>query len=1065
LKTAERYGNIWAGIPLVCALLSGAAGLLYQVIWNRELLLLFGSTSAATAAVVGAFMAGMSVGAWGIARLRNTRHRSSLALYAVLEAGIAGYALLFHPLLQEMQSLYPALWNAAFGHPMVLTLMRLGLGLTILAVPTLAMGATVPLLVAGLQGYRRHATASVGWIYGLNAGGGAVGAAIAGLLLMPWLGLEHALLVGVALSGLAALLGLAASRRIPTSKQVTDSSPNNLQTHYAGTISRRLFILALIGTGFASMGYEVLWTRMLVLITGSSTYAFSLMLALYVGGLALGSLWLAKKVAYLKAAGNAFGHLQIGAGILVIAGLWLFARFPLWQLDLYHDWGITFTTGLLIDAALAALIILPPTILLGAAFPIAAEVLGARGTRSQGTSTTLAGLALGNAAGALAAGTVLVPWFGLKGAVLVLVGLTLACGFLAPFTDYGSARGRRLAAAAGLVIVLFGLRALPQWNSLLLTSGVYERAPVYLSLLGGGVELDNLLKTYHLLDYQEGNQAVVSVIRFPTLSTQPHLALSIDGKVDASTGKDMSTQILSAHLAMLMRPHAHSVLVIGLASGVTVGSVEQWPDVRHLTVAEISPAVVQAERWFAPYNHHAMQDPRVHLVVDDGRHYLDVTRQRFQAVISEPSNPWLSGPARLFTRQFFIQVRNHLDEGGVFVQWLPLYGLSTTLLKTEVRTFLSVFPHVAMFRVSAGDLVLVGGVRPLTPDAHRLPKSVRADLARVPANRRDLLASFVTADQGLRQWAGAGHLNTDNRNWLEFEAPRYLLAATLVGNAKSIDSAPWRQALWRWAGRSPLETAEVYLQKGDLVRAEYLADKAPDQAGKWLLLGDIASRKGNWVTAARLWRRAASPQANEKLAYLAFTDGQPLRGLRVLNAIPEAARGQYDDYLQMLLEWQVGHHALAAQAAANLRLVAAPRHGWQILAAALKPLVMYEARPGDGASARRGLLGPFRQRLDGLRQALERERQERILDALLREVRNLPPGLLPQREYGALEQAIDDVVLRPLAIYDRGVSLYFMGRFKEAEHAFRTYLDALPVNAGPSYARILLMQLRNLANP
>ena len=1052
--------------PLVCALLSGAAGLMYQVIWNRELLLLFGSTSAAAAAVVAAFMAGMSMGAWAIVRLRGKWRWPSLMLYAILELGIAGYSLLFHPLLMALQSLYPALWNAALGQPVVLNLMRLGLGLVMLVVPTVAMGATVPLLVDAMRRDRAYTSRSVGWIYGLNAGGGAAGAALSGLLFLPWLGLQRTLLVGVALSGLAALLGLSASHRRRVSPALSLPQTTNLDgPHYraAGSGSRRLFLLALLGTGFASMGYEVLWTRMLVLISGSSTYAFSLMLALYIGGVAIGSLWLAKKIMHLKAPGDAFGHLQIGVGLLVVAGLWLFSRFPDWQLGLYRTWGTAFDTTLMVDAVLAAIIIMPPTILLGAAFPVAAEILGNREDHTSGTSITLAVLALGNAAGALSAGTFLVPWLGLEGAVVALVALTFICGFLVPFTNYGSVSGRRLTAAAGIALVLMGPLAMPHWNPLLLTSGVYERAPVYLDLLGDSVRLGNLLKTYRLLDFEEGNQAVVSVIRFPTLQTRPHLALSIDGKVDASTGKDMSTQILSGHLGMLLRPQAHNVLVVGLASGVTVGSVERWPGVHHLTIAEISPAVVRSERWFAPYNHHAMQDPRVHLVVDDGRHYLLVARQHFQVVISEPSNPWLSGPARLFTRQFFLEVRNHLSPRGVFVQWLPLYGLSTALLKSEVRTFLSVFPHVAMLRVSAGDLVLVGGRQPLIPDTGvRLSRPVLSDLARIHYNRWRLFADFITADEGLRRWAGVGPLNTDGNGLLEFSAPRYLLVPTLKANVESVYTAPWRKALARWARGAPLEIARGYFDENEIGRASYLAKTAPPGPNKWLLLGDITAHEGNWITASQLWRRANTPQAHEKMAYLAFTDEQPLRGLRTLAKVPAFKRGQYYYYLRMLLEWQADHRFEAAAAATHLRVGAEPHHGWKILSAYVKTLVLRQAWPGDGTATVHASTEGFQQLLDELRRTLERERGESILDSLLRQARNLPPGLLTKSEYQDLERTISNRVLRPLTIYDRGVSLFFMGRFDQAEQVLQDYFRILPADSGPSYASVLIEQARAL---
>ena len=1049
-------------LPLVCAVLSGGAGLLYQVLWNRELLLLFGSTSASVAAVVAAFMVGMSLGAWGIGRRGVQRRRWTLALYAALELGIASYALLFSSLLSGLQGLYPGLWRAVLGQPVLLNLLRLGLGMLMLMPPTLLMGATLPLLVQASEKSRHLAAKSVGWLYGLNAGGGALGALATGWLLLPGLGMRDTRTVGVAMSASAAVIAVFTWLAGRGQTSVASAATRGESRGSVSTVSaRRAVIIAMAGAGFASMGYEVLWTRMLVLVTGSSTYAFSLMLALYVAGVAVGSVWVAGKVARLKAPGDLFAHLQIGAALLVVAGLWLFARYPDWQLHLYQTWGTSFGASLLIDCVLATLIIAPPTFFLGAAFPVATEVLGGATHRGRAIATALAVVAIGNAVGALAAGTVLVPWLGLEGALAALAGLTALCGVSVSFTRFGSALGRRVGVAAAIGTVALGSALLPRWDPLLITSGVYERAPVYLALLGKSVRLNKLLDSYRLLDYQAGNQVVVSVFRFPSLRTQPHLALSIDGKVDASTGKDMSTEILSGHIGMLLRPTARNVLVIGLASGVTVGSVEQWPSVRHLVVAEISPSVVHAEHWFAPYNHDAMRDPRVKLVIDDARHYLNYTRQRFQVAISEPSNPWESGPARLFTRQFFLLARDHLTPDGVFVQWLPLYGLSTALLKSEVRTYLSVFAHVAMLRVSAGDLLLIGSEKPLVPHPdHALPATVRADLARVDSGRWPLLADFVAGTSGLHRWVGTGPLNTDNNGMLEFGAPRYLLAPTLQANVASIEHIPWRSDLARWGARAPLRLARAYLHDHELARATMLAKLARPGPNRWTVQGDIAAKEGIWITAAGFWRQAGTVPAELQLADLALSDEQMQRAAAALAHIAPAARTPYFHYLSMILALQRDALAAARDQAAQLPLDGMPRRGWQLLAAFLEDAI-------DRRLAQNRMTDPpshFDRALDALRRGLEREHGEAVLDHFLRRMRNLPSGLLNAREAQRLQTTLRTRLLAPMQLYDKGVSFFFMGRFRQAREALEQYLRSLPAGSGPSYARVLIARTRRLSH-
>ncbi|TAN00896.1 MAG: hypothetical protein EPN40_03240, partial [Rhodanobacteraceae bacterium] len=458
----------------------------------------------------------------------------------------------------------------------------------------------------------------------------------------------------------------------------------------------------------------------------------------------------------------------------------------------------------------------------------------------------------------------------------------------------------------------------------------------------------------------------------------------------------------------------------------------------------------------------AMQDPRVKRVVDDGRHYLTVTRQRFHVVISEPSNPWLSGPARLFTRQFFQQVRNHLTTDGVYVQWIPLYGLSNELLKTEVRTFLSVFPHVAMLQVSAGDLVLVGGGQALVPHDVPLPHAVEKDMARIGSDRDRLLARFVAGTEGLKHWAGAGALNTDNNGLLEFGAPRFLLEPTLQVNQESVQRIPWRAGLTQWGKYLPLALARAYLGRRDVERAAYLANHARAGSARQTLEGDIAARKGYWVTAANWWRRAGEVvSAQLSLTELAFSDGQAQRAMQDLADIAPDARTPYFHYLAMLVALQRGDINAASAEAAHLAPDGNPSAAWQVLAVYFKDLIA--RRLGHAQSTPNPAM--FDHTLDRLRQRLEREQGEPVLDGLLRRLRSLPPGLLDAGAEQRLEQAMSTRLLHPLELYNRGVSLFFMGRFSEAEQVLQTYLQTLPTDSGPSYARVLIERAQLLRQP
>ncbi|MEE9294530.1 MAG: fused MFS/spermidine synthase [Phycisphaerae bacterium] len=1053
----------------MCAGFSGAAALIYQVVWNRQFLTLFGSTTAATAAVVAAFMAGIALGAVLLGRYAD-RLRKPVLVYAGLELTIALYALLFPLLLPTAEAAYAGLWRAALDYPLILNALRLAFGVALLGPPTLAMGATLPLLVRILSPGSAQPFRVVAWMYGVNAIGGAIGAGAAGLLLVPRLGLATTYGGGMALSLASAAIAVLLWWRWHTPSTTTlsgtspiGSSPPGLA---AARSTRMLFPAALLLAGFAAMGYEVIWTRMLVLVTGSSTYAFTLMLVIYVAGLSVGSLWIANRVDRLRSPRLVFAHLQIGVALAATAGLWLFGYFPTLLLSWYRQWGVSFSSALTADAVLAALLMSVPTFLLGAAFPVAVRVARSLHTSTaHETGRVYAWMTSGNVLGVLVVAGVMITETGLQGSLLVLAGISLMAGLLCVATERQVVRAGWGTITAGVLALLAGALVQPRWDPVMTTSGVYKEAPIYLGLAGGGERLRNILGSYRLLYYREGTQAVVSVVERPTLKRTPHRVLAIDGKVDASTGADMSTQVLSGHLPLLLHPSPSQVLIIGLASGVTVGAVEQHTGVEKITVAEIEPAVVEAARQFAPFNHNALADPRLRLVLDDGRHYLGMTNERFDVIISEPSNPWLSGPARLFTREFFQAVREHLNEGGVFAQWLPLYGLSTPLLQAEIRTFLTVFPYAALFQVSDGDLLLVGSTRTLhSSSAVAVPSPVGADLRRVGAGGNDLLARFITGELGLTAWVGDGPTNTDNNALLEFRAPRFLLGDTLATNQSALADAPWQADLANWiAGRdaqSPAMSeravllARAYFATRRLDRAEFLARLAPDADEATELVGDIEARRGNWARARRLWKRAGTPAALLKLAGVALTEGNTQVANSFLRRVPEAARGERFHYLQalerMVAEDDTGALRALAQVPVNIG------SGWQILAASLRA-VLHQRLEHDATTEE--AQAQFATLVDELRGQLEHEEGQQTMDELLRDVERYGRQVLTESEYHQLLQILHSRLTEPLAIYYRGVSLLWLGEPARAIAVLEDYLNRLPPRAAQtSYAGTLLEQ-------
>jgi len=1040
-------------VLLSCAIASGAAALVYQVIWNRLLLVVFGSTTSATATVVAAFMGGMALGAWMLARYGALIIHPA-RMYVVFELLIAGYALLFPVLLSSASELYGIAWLSQSDQPLLLGVLRLAVGLLVLALPTFIMGATLPLLLRVLEGSGRS-TGLVSRVYGLNALGGAVGAAACGFWLLPVLGSSAATLIAVGLNLVVAASVYLAFR----SRLQPESCARVMVTPQYRDRRTTLHRLALVTAGFAAIAYEVVWTRLLILVNGSSTYTFSLVLTIYILGLALGSFWIGKRVDQLRSTEISFAHLQVAVALTAIAGIWLVAKLPYIALDVYAFVGVSYTTSLILNTGTTVLALLPPSFLLGAAFPVAVRMIDCdRAQPFRPFGQAYSWTALGNVIGALAAGAGLIGVMGLQGSIRLLAAVSLAAAIICLFTARVSSMQRNLylLIVASLLAGLVAIRG--SWDTLALTSGVFKQAHIYLGVGGDSSKLDQILGNYKTIYYREGNQSVVTVVERPTLGATPHRMLSIDGKVDASTGADMSTQLLSGYLPVLLHEGPSDVFIIGLASGVTAGAVASDPEIASITIAEIEPAVVDAAREFSAFNQRALDDPRVNLVLDDGRHYLRATRANFDIIISEPSNPWMSGPARLFTREFFTEVQARLNPGGVFAQWVPLYGLSTRLLKAELRTFTDVFPSVALYQISQGDLLIVGSLQPLS--RRRLATTLPGWPGSNGQGPEDAGASLITGDKGLRAWLGPGPLNTDDNGLLEFGAPKYLLSDVLSLNKKAVWSAPWQADFGDWFDTALVgvsgdvdqwvRVARNYLGKGRLDRAEFIGSRLVDHAGAKELLGDIALQRNDWSGAYSLWETSGTSSALLKIVLLKFEQGDIATASRFLHQVPVKDRGDRYYYSKGLIHASRGE---LAPAVADLGELTSGRHeGWMIVATGLREIFRQRLDPSAVVN-----WGRFKMLLDSIRRDLEREQGQEIMQDLLQEVDSLQHSLLTRAEYRELRLIIQQHIIIPMPVYYRAVALFWLGEYAQAKTNFENYLELLPGADSESRAYDLLI--------
>lgn len=826
---------------------SGLAGLVYQATWTRLLTLYMGHSTAAASTVVAAFMGGLAggsaLGGWIAPRLTA---RQTLYAYVVLEAVVVLIALVL-PL--QIAALLPLLaWAYHDGaRGLLFPAIRLLSCFVLVLVPAMALGATFPMAVRWFVRSSDHPGRGGGALYAANTVGATIGVLAAGFMLIPTIGISGTTLVGVAASGfsVACVVGVARGHQAPAQPQKTEAETTNpgrerrasSKRNTLDLPERRWLAAAVLGlTGFATFVYEIAWVRVLSLAIGPTTYAFAATLSALIGGVACGSAlgaWLAGR------ARRPVLWLALALAGTAIATSWAtsFVGADLPRLVAHQLVRSPYLEGNLLTrhATLVAALILPTAIGLGVAFPLALETVGGRGPLALRLGLVYAVNTIAALAGSLVAGFAAIPLFGLQHTLQLVSGVLIVAALIVVAWGRLPSNGR----VVGLVpttVALVVLIQSPAWDRELLASGVYKYAPQ----LAENVDLETALKAGTLLYYRDGAASTVSVKRLAGA-----LALSIDGKVDASTSGDMLTQKALAHLPLLLHPNPREVLVIGLGSGVTAASALVHP-IAQLDVVEISPEVVDASQYFAAENRKAVDDPRTRLVLGDGRSHLLLSTGKYDVIISEPSNPWMAGVAALFTREFFAAARERLAPDGIICQWAHTYDISDDDLRSIVATFLSVFPHGTMWLIGEGDVLLVASAAPLDSRLETLERTwrrpgVAADLSEVSAVEPfALLSLFVGGPDELRRWAAGAALQTDDRMALEFSGPRALYSRASSDNASTLgrllqpgDGPPAVRGAWSTAG------AAEWRNRGAMMLAVQNAEGAYRDFTKALTLDPI----------------------------------------------------------------------------------------------------------------------------------------------------------------------------------------------------------------------------------
>jgi len=825
IKTLPGVNRNIETIVLICFFLSGISGLIYQILWTRMIVKVIGGAPFAVSIILTVFMGGLGLGAYlaskNIDRIKETG--KLLRMYGILELIIGVYAGAIPILLKVFLPLYSILYNKLYHHDIIYNLLTFVGVLIILCLPVICMGATLPILCQFYVTSLSHLGTHTGRLYGLNTIGAAVGALICGFWLIDLLGVTYTLILAVGINSGVGLLCLWVSQKIsiiPVSAPVEKakvagkvsgrviSSKNTAKKAVVATkpvlsdetdaASMQASSVVLIGalvifavSGFCAMAYEVIWTKLLGLIVGPTTYSFTIVLIAFILNLALGSMifgWLADRV---KAPIWLLINTQVVSAIFVLLVSQLFGNSQLFFAKLIFTFKDNFALLNLFKAIILFCFMILPTLCLGATFPLVGKIYT--------QSVSLVGKSLGfaymiNTAGAVLgsflAGFLLIPLMGKEKSLSLVIGMQLLVPLIVAVMiikiekAYKWKSGVVVAAAlAGLLLCIH----YPVWDRYGLSQGKYHRFESFKKIMESYGWWDTLFHERAIIDqsnlsksklvyYGDGIGGFTTVMESSEPLGRVHYALINSGKPDASSKQDMPTQTMSAHFPMLMHPNPRNVMVLGLASGVTPGEVLYYP-VDKLDILEISREVVSASDIFRPWNNHVLSHPKTNLIIQDGRAHLQLTNEKYDVIISEPSNPWMAGLATLFTQDFFSLAKDRLNRDGIFAQFIHSYQMDWPTFALVGRTFAEVFPNSVLVTTNfMGDFLLIGfkgeNHLPRLQNANPALEYVRQSKNLTLLDPKLLYGIVVSED--LPRLFGPGAIHSDARPRLEYAAPKSL---------------------------------------------------------------------------------------------------------------------------------------------------------------------------------------------------------------------------------------------------------------------------------------------------
>ncbi len=731
---------------------SGCSALIYEIVWYQLLQLVIGSTAISLGVLLATFMGGLCIGSLWLPRyLAKRRPMHPLRTYGLIELGIGAFGILELALMPLVDTIYAS----AVAHGMPSILFRAFICAVCLLPPTILMGASLPAIARWIKSTPRGVS-WMGLLYGGNIAGAVFGCLLAGFVLLRVSNMTATTLVAAGINVAVALFSLSLSKRTPDHAEAVDPEARPNRASASANLWPVYLTIAL--SGATALGAEVVWTRLLGLMLGATVYTFSIILAVFLIGLGIGS-WVGAIAARGSKPAAALGWCQL---FLVAAIAWtafmIAKSVPWWPVNplISSDAWYTFQ----IDMARVIWAILPGTLLWGASFPLALAAAAGPEDDSAGLVGRIYAANTGGAIlGALVFTLILIPWIGTQGAEQTLIALAAlsALIILVPLVWRGRTAIGGIALIGSMVAAAY------------LVSTV---SPVPPELIAYGRRMMTMLGRSKILYVGEGINSSIAISRWDDGAIQFH----VSGKVEASTESyDMRLQRLLGHMAALFHPDPKSVLIVGFGAGVTAGSFVVHPTIQRIAICEMEPLIPPiATEYFGPQNYFVKTDPRTQIYYDDARHFVLTTPEKFDIITSDPIHPWVKGSATLYSKEYFEMVKEHLNPGGVVTQWVPLYESDAETVKSEIATFFDVFPGGSVWANelsgSGYDVFLLGQKDPAPVNIDQIQARLdRPEYARVVQSLREvglgsavsMMSVYSGQDSDLKPWLQGAEINRD----------------------------------------------------------------------------------------------------------------------------------------------------------------------------------------------------------------------------------------------------------------------------------------------------------------